>query len=117
MQRDQLVGNIDLAPTILDAADARAGLSIDGRSLLPLARDPDKGESRDLLIETDDFFAVRTGRRVYSRNAAGEEELYDLEADPFQLESGHADPGMEQARMRLSDRLAELRDCAGDDCR
>jgi len=34
----ELVGNIDLSPTILQVAHARAGLPQDGRSLIPFAR-------------------------------------------------------------------------------
>ena len=34
------VSNIDFAPTLLDAADASAGRTMDGVSLLPTARDP-----------------------------------------------------------------------------
>ena len=35
---DALVINADLAPTIVDAANADPGLAMDGRSLLPVAQ-------------------------------------------------------------------------------
>lgn len=47
----QIVANIDLAPTILDAAGAKARRVEDGRSLFPLPRHPDRQWGRDLLIE------------------------------------------------------------------
>ena len=37
-----LVANVDLAPTVVDAANARAGRRMDGRSLLPLVASPRK---------------------------------------------------------------------------
>ena len=42
---NDLVINADLAPTILDAANANPGQAMDGRSLLPVARSP--GSRRD----------------------------------------------------------------------
>src|SRR4051794_4876580 len=48
----ELVGNIDLAPTILQVARARAGLALDGRPLIPFARDPARRSRRALLHET-----------------------------------------------------------------
>jgi N-acetylglucosamine-6-sulfatase len=48
----QLVGNIDLAPTILDLARTQPqGVVMDGRSLLPLFHRPWMQWGRDLLIE------------------------------------------------------------------
>ena len=44
-------------------------------------------------------------------------ELYDLEADPFELQSQHANPAYAPLRAQLAARLAALRDCAGDSCR
>ena len=46
-----LVANVDLAPTILDAAGARARLPEDGRSLLALSRRPHSESGRELAIE------------------------------------------------------------------
>ena len=43
--------NADLAPTILDAADAEPGLVEDGRSLLPFAAHPARLHGRELLLE------------------------------------------------------------------
>ena len=47
----QFVANIDLAPTIVDAANVRAGRKLDGRSLLPLTRKPTMKLQRSILIE------------------------------------------------------------------
>jgi N-acetylglucosamine-6-sulfatase len=46
------VWNGDITATILKIADAKAGLTQDGRSLLPYARDPALRSTRPLLIET-----------------------------------------------------------------
>ena len=49
--RNQLSANIDLAPTILDAAGTPPRLEMDGISLLPGARDPAAGGNRSLVLE------------------------------------------------------------------
>ena len=45
------VANIDFAPTLVDAANAKAGRTMDGVSLLPTVRDPRKRPERTLEIE------------------------------------------------------------------
>jgi N-acetylglucosamine-6-sulfatase len=57
----QLVANIDLAPTIVDAANAKPGLVMDGKSLLPLLRHPGSQWGRDLLIERGPAGAAKQG--------------------------------------------------------
>jgi N-acetylglucosamine-6-sulfatase len=47
-----LVWNGDITATILNIANATAGLPQDGRSLLPYARDPNLRSTRPILIET-----------------------------------------------------------------
>jgi N-acetylglucosamine-6-sulfatase len=115
------VSNIDLAPTIAAVAGARPGRRVDGRSLLPLLRDPNVGWGRDLLIEREPgaatFAALHTPRFVYAEHGSGEKELYDLSLDPDQLQSRHADPAYDAVRTRLAQRLFDLRRCAGDSCR
>jgi hypothetical protein len=59
---------------------------------------------------------VRTRRYAYFEYTKGEEELYDLESDPYQLKSIHrsADPALLKD---LRVRLEALKKCAGSDCR
>jgi arylsulfatase A-like enzyme len=48
----ELVSNVDLAPSILEAAGAVPGITEDGRSLLPFARNASLRSRRPLLLET-----------------------------------------------------------------
>lgn len=116
--REQLVSNVDLAPTIAAIARAKPSLIMDGTSLLPLARDPGAMAERELLLESNQTgaIALRRGDWVYIEHNNGERELYDLGADPFQLESLHADPSQAGLVAQLSARLAQLRDCLGPSC-
>jgi arylsulfatase A-like enzyme len=118
----QLVANVDLAPTIVDAARATPGRRLDGRSLLPLLRDPGRSWGRDLLLvrggaAAQVFQAIRTPRYKYVEYGNGERELYDLAADPHELQSRHGDAGLATLRAQLAARLATLRRCAGASCR
>jgi N-acetylglucosamine-6-sulfatase len=116
--RDQLVTNVDLAPTILQMTKVRPRLPLDGGSLVPKARNPAAGVGRELLFEN--FFppstGIRRGNWVYIEHASGETELYDLASDPWQLQSRHANPADAGIRAELAARLQQLRLCAGGAC-
>ena len=126
---DDISVNADLAPTILDAANAEPGVAQDGRSLLPFTRHPERLRGRELLIEQasgsgDDsdsngvfYAAVRTARYKYVENANGGLELYDLDADPFELSNQQGNPAYDGVQAALAARLAALRACAGPTCR
>ncbi len=90
--------NADLAPTIVDLANASPELVMDGRSLIPVAQQPGIEQGRVLLIEEPSFEAIRTERYMYAEHHTGERELYDLSTDPFELDSRHADPGYAAVR-------------------
>ena len=118
----QLVANIDVAPTIVDAARATPGRRLDGRSLLPLLRDPGRSWGRDVLLQRGGpaaqvFQALRTPRYKYVEHGNGERELYDLASDPHELQSRHGDAGLGALRAELARRLAGLRRCAGSTCK
>jgi N-acetylglucosamine-6-sulfatase len=113
----RLAINADLAPTIVDLANADPGLLMDGRSLIPVANHPRIGRRRKLLIEEPSFKAIRTKRYMYAEHRTGKRELYDLRKDPFELRSRHKAPAYASVRRRLAARLDQLRSCAGSGCR
>ena len=120
VHRSQIVANIDLAPTIVDATKAAPGRTMDGHSLFPLMQDGGKELGRDIVIENGPgpahFSALRTPHFLYVEYDDGSRELYDLVRDPDQLQSLHADPAYAGLQAELARRLALLRDCKGAGC-
>jgi len=131
-RRRQLVTNADLAPTILDAAGAEAGREQDGVSLLPRMRGEELPE-RALLLEAlapalpfdignevfdhqVPFYGVRTEGWKYINWSFGAEELYDLRADPDELENLAEDPAYDEKRAELATLAEDLRGCSGHGC-
>jgi N-acetylglucosamine-6-sulfatase len=119
--RNQFVANIDLAPTIVDLANASPRRVMDGRSLLPLAQDATLATSRNLLLETLNYKAVRNKSFLYVEHSNGERELYDLRKgtanyDPYQLKSQHANSAYNQSKTQLRTKLSKLRTCSGASC-
>jgi arylsulfatase A-like enzyme len=122
---DAPVANIDLAPTIAALADAEPLVDQDGRSLYPLAQDPPDADAdpRAILLEDGPtsasmphYAAVRVDGWLYVEWETGELELYDLEADPSQLESLHVSAEHAAVREQLAAALDRLRACAGEAC-
>lgn len=120
----QPVANIDLTPTIVALTGAKARRKMDGRNLLPLALDSSVGKDRTLLFEEvsrnpsrPTYEAIRTSNWLWIEYRNGARELYDLKADPLQLQSLHDSPALGGVRADLARRLAQLRKCAGASCR
>jgi N-acetylglucosamine-6-sulfatase len=92
--RDQMVLNIDLAPTLLELAGVAPVVAMHGRSFVPLLRDGAAPWRTAFLAEyflekvglrVATWQAVRTERWKYIRypgETDEHDELYDLQADP-----------------------------------
>ena len=118
----ELVLSIDLAPTLLTLAGLTPAAAIQGRSLLPVFERSGGDWRSSFLIEyfSDTVFprirnmgyaAVRTDRHklIEYRELKGMDELYDLEADPFEEHNlfGRAEAAPTLARMRSELRRLE----------
>jgi N-acetylglucosamine-6-sulfatase len=131
--RAQMAANVDLAPTILKLAHASASGPIDGRSLLPLIKDPHLYPGRGIVLEnwcqTDEkcfdpdnpmtarYHGVRTDRYAYMRYPNGEQELYDLDRDPYELDSLQNSAKYRPQLAALSKLLDQLQSCRTEGCR
>ena len=111
------VANIDVVPTIVDAAGATAERTLDGRSLLDLEDDRGVWLGRDLLIENGNgannvpaYRALRTNGFLYAEHrTTGEYELYDFERDPYQLRSVDGQPRYAGVERDMAQRLRLLK--------
>lgn len=117
-RRDQhLVLNIDLAPTFADLAGV-AARGVDGRSLVPLLSSPDGPWRADFLLEhmrksgggVPTYCGVHSRRYVYIDYVTGEQELYDLRRDPYELRNVVDRAHYRDARRSLQGRLRHLCD-------
>ena len=100
--------NIDLAPTLLELAGQPAPAAMQGRSLLPLLRDPQAPWRDDFFYEhlyrnadgppdrIEPSEGVRTRDWKYilwiDQTGPDREELYDLRHDPLEMKNLVADP-------------------------
>jgi arylsulfatase A-like enzyme len=109
---DELISNVDLAPTLMDLAGDTSAHHFRGRSLIPLIDETATGWRSAALIEARSaihYDAVRTERFKYIRWVSGAVELYDLEADPYELTNIAAyNPGLVAELQKTLDSLKRL---------
>jgi N-acetylglucosamine-6-sulfatase len=121
----QMVANIDIAPTVLEAAGVSQTESYAGRSMLPLLRGQSPAWRDALLYEyywernfphTPTQHAVREDRFKYIRYHGiwDLDELYDLQADPLEMRNLISMPEHQATVRRMNQRLfAMLKETGG----
>jgi arylsulfatase A-like enzyme len=121
---DRLVQNIDMAPTMLDAAGLSVPKEMQGKSLVPLLKGEQPSDWRDAVYyhyQMDDgkqksshvvakHYGVRTSRYklmyVYEHDYW---ELYDMKHDPDEMTNRYRDPEYRSIAKKLTAKLAQLR--------
>jgi arylsulfatase A-like enzyme len=138
---DELITNVDYAPTLLDIAGVAVPESMQGRSFAGVLRGDALDAWPDAMyfrywqhlkdLDVPAHLGIRTRRYklvlVYGLGLDATEalneptpsgwELYDLKKDPEELRNVFDDPAYRQVRSQLVDRLCELRKSLGDDDR
>ena len=120
--RQQLVINNDFAPTIAELAGVPTPSFVDGKSFAPLLSSSPPSSWRTAFLEEgyippEDGFpvpphkSVHTQQYMFTEYDTGERELYDLSADPYQLQSISRTANTEQLYSTLQSRLDALRAC------
>ncbi len=112
-----IVANIDLAPTFAQYAGLTPPAKVNGVSFVNLINNPQSPWRTNILLEyiaptiaaNQDFQAVRTANYVYSELSSGERELYDLQADPYELNNVYSDPAYASIIPGLQAQLANLK--------
>lgn len=127
----EVVSTLDLPPTLVDLAGIEVPASYHGRSLLELMRSTDEDWQDEAFIqvsETEVARGLRTRRWKYGivapaadplADAASEvyreAYLYDLKADPYELNNLVASPAHRRAREVLRDKLLRWMAHAGEE--
>ncbi len=107
-----LVSNLDIVASIRDLVGASTN-SGDGTSLLPLLQAPDAVAWReDLMLESHGHYRQWVFQRMlrwrnwkYVASLDDRDELYDLQADPYELQNRVDDPTLEELRREMRARL------------
>ncbi|TBL75794.1 DUF4976 domain-containing protein [Paenibacillus thalictri] len=127
---NELVSLIDLPPTLLDAAGIEVPETMQGRSVLPLVRKTAVNWPQDVFVQISESQvgrAIRTRRWKYAvsapqldgikeaaSSAYTEEFLYDLQADPWELNNLIGKKSHREVKQILRTKLIERMVEAGE---
>lgn len=113
---NDLVSNLDIPETILDAAGLQFNQKVHGRSLLDLFNPKAKPWRKGLMCETNGHgYIERIAGRMYVFENwkyvwfdGQKEELYDLDKDPYELDNLISDPSYEKIKLKLKNLLKQV---------
>lgn len=118
---DEMVQNLDFAPTFLDVADIEVPADMQGESLLPLLTGEKENWNRAAVYyHYYEYPAVHAVKRHYGIVTkeyklvrfyydVEEWELYDRKKDPNEMQNVYDDPAYADTVKELKEQLAELR--------
>lgn len=121
------VFEIDVTPTVLELAGVKPTRPVDGLSLVSRLQGKAPMKKRTLLLSSGPqksangtdlplFDGVRTERYVWWKYEDGFEEMYDLEKDPYQIESVANNPAYANTKAALINEWNTLKNCSGASC-
>ena len=104
-----LVESVDLFPTICELIDVPIPNTVQGRSYAGIIRGSDRDIRETTLTENSYRKALATGGYRYVANQYGreEDELYDLQEDPWELVNRIDDPEYSEVKKDLQRRLLD----------
>ncbi|MFL6690783.1 MAG: sulfatase [Alphaproteobacteria bacterium] len=115
--RENPVSNIDVTAAFVELAGAAAGRVLDGTSLVPLLGDRSVPWNTATLTQCTKTSGVATRYYRYMEwPNTGEVELYDMKADPYQLQNVAGQSAYAKIQSDLAKALSALQGCAGDSC-
>jgi arylsulfatase A-like enzyme len=122
---NELIQNLDFAPTFLDYAGVEIPAEMQGESFRKIVSG-EKSEWRDAIYYTyyeypsvhmvKRHYGVRTDRYklMHFYYDIDEWEMYDLEKDPREMKNIYDDPDYSEVKELMHSRLVEMRDKYGD---
>ncbi len=95
------VNLIDFYPTLIELCGVPEKPELDGRSFVPLLKDPTQEWEPTVTVAGNGNASVHDERWNYIRRADGSEQLYDLEADPMEWTNLASNPEHADVKARL----------------
>jgi arylsulfatase A-like enzyme len=116
---DQVIMNVDLAPSFLELAGVKKPEQMQGYSFIDVLKGKPQGWQRDKVFyeyywesafpQTPTTFAIRTSqyKYIFYHGVWDINELYDLQADPYEMNNLVRNPAFKEIGMQLKKELFE----------